>query len=67
MRFIYMFVLSVMLFGCSGEQITNSITKIQITMSGNKPPASYRVANLQTMRDYVFHTKHFSFSLLFYV
>jgi len=50
-----------LLVGCSGEQMAHDITKAQITMSGNKPPAKYRVANLQTMRDYIFDTKYFSF------
>ena len=51
------------LLGCSGEQMAHGITKAQIAMSGNKPPASFEIANVETMRDYVFNTKDFSFSL----
>lgn len=60
MKFLIIF-LAIMLSGCSGSKITNNITKTQIGMSGNKPPAFFSVANIETMRDYIFHTKDFSF------
>ena len=63
MKFLSTLIFSLLLVGCSGEKVSHSITKTQITMSGNKPPAKYRVANLQTMRDYIFNTYDFSFKL----
>ncbi len=63
MKFLTLFTVILLLTGCSGEQISHNITKMQIAMSGNKPPAKYRVANLQTMKDYTFETKDFSFKL----
>ena len=63
MKHIILTLLSIGLLGCSGEQISHNITKTQIAMSGNKPPAKYRIANLQTMKDYIFETKYFSFKL----
>ncbi|HEY9129154.1 MAG TPA: hypothetical protein VIN02_04900 [Sulfurovum sp.] len=63
MKILTLFTVILLLAGCSGEQISHNITKTQITMSGDKPPAKYRVANLQTMKDYTFETKDFSFKL----
>jgi len=63
MKHIILTLLSFGLLGCSGEQISHNITKTQIETSGNKPPAKYRVANSQTMKDYIFETKYFSFKL----
>ena len=63
MKYIIFILLGIGFLGCSGEQMSHSITKTQIAMSGNKAPASFEFANLETMRDYVFQTKDFSFSL----
>lgn len=63
MKILTMLSFILLLVGCSGEQAAHSITKTQIAMSGNKPPAKYRVANLQTMKEYIFETKEFSFQL----
>lgn len=51
------------MFGCSGEQIAHNITKTQIAMSGNKPPTSFKVANLQTMKDYVFNMNGYTVAM----
>ena len=51
----------VLLTGCSGAKIADEITDAQIAMSGNKPPAFFRVVNEETMEDYIFHTEDFSF------
>lgn len=63
MKFLTMSTFILLLVGCSGEQISHSITKTQIAMSGNKAPTFFSVANIETMRDYVFNTKDFSFKL----
>ena len=63
MKTFILILLSFGFLGCSGEQISHNVTKTQITMSGNKPPTSFAFANLETMRDYVFNTKDFSFYL----
>ncbi len=63
MKYIILFILSLNFIGCSGRGLENAIENAMISSSGNKPPQSFRVANLQTMKDYVFNTKDFSFSL----
>jgi len=63
MKLLVLLTFILLLLGCSGEQMSHNITKTQITMSGNKPPAFFSVANIETMRDYVFDTKDFSFKL----
>lgn len=63
MRYIMFVLLGIGFVGCSGEQVAHNITKTQIAMSGNKPPVYFDIANVETMRDYVFNTKDFSFSL----
>jgi len=49
--------------GCGGNQLEHAIEKGMIATSGNTPPASFAIANMETMRDYVFNTKDFSFYL----
>ena len=51
------------LLGCSGEQMANAITKTQIAMADNKPPILFEIANVQTMRDYVFNMKSYTIAL----
>lgn len=63
MKLLLILTLTLIFVGCSGEQASHNISKAQIKMSGNKPPAKYRVSNLQTMKDYTFETKDFSFKL----
>ena len=63
MKYIVLFILSLNFIGCSGRGLENAIENAMISSSGNKPPLSFRVANLQTMKDYVFNTEDFSFSL----
>jgi hypothetical protein len=63
MRYIIFFFLVFSLFGCSAKSLENVVEKSLISTSGNKPPQSFRIDNLQTMKDYVFNTKDFSFSL----
>lgn len=62
MRFIYLSI-AVLMGGCSGEQITHDINRAQIAMVGNKPPSSFKVANLQTMKDYVFNMNNYTVAM----
>ena len=63
MRYIILFILVFTFNGCSPKNLDNTVENMMISLSGNEPPQSFRVANLQTMKDYVFNTKDFSFSL----
>lgn len=56
-------VIALILHGCNGEHIANTINGIQVSMAGNKPPASFKVANLQTMKEYVFNLKHYTIAM----
>ena len=60
MKYIYFLLIAFILSGCSGKQIADNYTKAQIAMSGNKPPSSFKVANLQTMKDYVFEMNDYT-------
>lgn len=48
--------------GCNTTNLANSIDGTLARAAGNKPPAFFSVANVETMRDYVFETKDFSFN-----
>ncbi len=63
MRFIYPVVAMIFVGGCSGEQIAHDINRVQIAMVGNKPPTSFKVANLQTMKDYVFNMDDYTIAM----
>ena len=63
MRLIILLTTTLFLFGCSGEQIAHDITKAEIAMSGNRPPSFFRIANLKTMRGYIFDMKHYRIAL----
>ncbi|MDM5262644.1 hypothetical protein PF327_00315 [Sulfurovum sp. XTW-4] len=61
MKFLIVCITMLFISGCSGAKIADNITKTQIAMSGNKPPAFFTVANVETMKNYVFEGKGFSF------
>ena len=63
MKKICLLIIALILHGCNGEHIANTINGIQVSMAGNKPPASFRVANLQTMKEYVFNLKHYTIAM----
>jgi hypothetical protein len=63
MKYIFLFIIAFTFNGCSPKNLDNTVENMMISLSGNEPPQSFRVANLQTMKDYVFNTKDFSFSL----
>jgi hypothetical protein len=60
-KYIYVILATFILYGCSGQQMADNITKAQIAMSGNKPPAFFRIENFYTMNHYAFETEDFSF------
>ena len=47
--------------GCNTTKLANSIDGTLVRTAGNKPPAFFSVANVETMRDYVFEANGFSF------
>ena len=59
--FLTLLMVGFTLLGCSG--VERSIEKTQVAMAGNKPPASFKVANLQTMKEYVFNMKYFTIAM----
>ncbi len=48
--------------GCNTTNLANSIDGTIARAAGNKPPAFFSVANVETMRDYLFETHDFSFN-----
>lgn len=61
----FVFILTLILFNftaCSDKQLTGTIEQGMIAMSGNKPPKFYKIANVQTMKDYVFDMKDYTIS-----
>jgi hypothetical protein len=63
MRYIIFFFLVFSLFGCSPKSLENFVEKSLIATSGNKPPNNFKIANIETMRDYVFDMPDYSISL----
>lgn len=63
MKYILYFLLSMSFLGCSGRGLENAIDNGMVAMSGNKPPSFFKIANTQTMKDYVFNVKDATFSL----
>ena len=63
MRYFKLLLMTFFLLGCNGNQLEHTVNKGMIATSGNKPPASFEIANLETMNGYAFNTKDFSFSL----
>ena len=63
MRYLELLLIGFLLHGCSGQQMAESITKTQIALAGNKPPSFFKIANLKTMRGYVFDMKHYTIAL----
>ena len=63
MRYIIFFLLNMSFIGCSSSSIENAIENSMVAMSGNKPPRFFKVANLQTMQDYVFDMQDYTIAL----
>lgn len=63
MKYILLFLVSISFTACSMKVLENSIENLFIASSGNKPPSFFKIANTQTMRDYVFDVKDATFSL----
>ena len=59
-----LFLLVVFLFsGCSPKTLGNITESLLIASSGNKPPSFFKVANIETMRDYVFDMPDYTIAL----
>ncbi len=54
MRYILLFLIVFLFSGCSPKSLENSIENLFVASSGNKPPSFFKIANIETMRDYVF-------------
>ena len=63
MKYIYILLITFLLSGCNGNQLEHAIEKGMIATSGNKPPTSFKVANLQTMKDYVFNMNGYTIAM----
>ena len=63
MKYIFLFMIAFILNGCSPKSLENSIENLFVASSGNKPPSFFKIANIETMRDYVFDMPDYSISL----
>ncbi len=63
MRYIIFFFLVFILNGCSPKSLENTVENLFVASSGNKPPSNFKIANVETMRDYVFDMPDYSISL----
>ena len=63
MKFVFVFIFTLFNFtACSDKQLISRIEQGTIAMSGNKPPRFYKIANVQTMKDYQFNMKDYTIS-----
>ncbi|MBA3026927.1 MAG: hypothetical protein FP820_11075 [Sulfurimonas sp.] len=63
MRYIILFLLNISFVGCSSSSIENAMDNSMVAISGNKPPKFFRVANLQTMQDYIFDMEDYTIAM----
>jgi hypothetical protein len=63
MKYLITVLFSMIFLGCSGQQMADNITKAEIALSGNKPPKSFKIANLYTMQNYVFNMQNYTIAL----
>ncbi|HEY9129073.1 MAG TPA: hypothetical protein VIN02_04485 [Sulfurovum sp.] len=49
--------------GCNSTNLANSIDGTLARAAGNKPPAFFKVANVETMKDYVFNMNGYSIAM----
>ena len=62
-RNIILILIFFILNGCSPKSLENSIENLFVASSGNKPPSFFKIANIETMRDYVFDMPDYTISL----
>jgi hypothetical protein len=63
MKYIFLFIIAFILNGCSPKSLENSIENLFVASSGNKPPSNFKIANVETMRDYVFDMPDYTIAL----
>ena len=63
MRYILLLLIVFLLNGCSPKSLENSIESLFVASSGNKPPSFFKIANIETMRDYVFDMPDYTIAL----
>jgi hypothetical protein len=63
MRYIFLFIIAFILNGCSPKSLENTVENLFVASSGNKPPNNFKIANIETMRDYVFDMPDYTIAL----
>ena len=63
MKYIFLFIIVFTFNGCSPKSLENSIENLFVASSGNKPPSFFKIANVETMRDYVFDMPDYTIAL----
>ncbi|MFW3440647.1 hypothetical protein ACN9J6_03845 [Aliarcobacter butzleri] len=63
MQYIFLFIIAFILNGCSPKSLENTVENLFVASSGNKPPSFFKIANVETMRDYVFDMPDYTIAL----
>lgn len=63
MQYIFLFMIAFILNGCSPKSLENTVENLFVASSGNKPPSNFKIANVETMRDYVFDMPDYTIAL----
>lgn len=63
MRYILLFLMLFLFSGCSPKSLENTVENLFVASSGNKPPNNFKIANIETMRDYVFDMPDYTIAL----
>lgn len=63
MKYIFLFIIAFILNGCSPKSLENTVENLFVASSGNKPPSNFKIANVETMRDYVFDMPDYTIAL----
>ena len=63
MKYIFLFIIVFILNGCSPKSLENTVENLFVASSGNKPPSFFKIANVETMRDYVFDMPDYTIAL----
>ncbi|MEV9615615.1 hypothetical protein [Aliarcobacter butzleri] len=63
MKYIFLFIIAFILNGCSPKSLENTVENLFVASSGNKPPSFFKIANVETMRDYVFDMPDYTIAL----
>ena len=62
-RNIILILIFFILNGCSPKSLENTVENLFVASSGNKPPSFFKIANIETMRDYVFDMPDYTIAL----